>query len=87
LNGNPLLTFWDTVSVPSKRLFDPWRWDWYAVPKHWWRITIRRCVIPHKSTDLFNITVGASNHGYNTLVFNRYVAVINAAHLFSYLLQ
>jgi hypothetical protein len=23
LNGNPLLTFWDTVSVPSKRLFDP----------------------------------------------------------------
>jgi hypothetical protein len=38
----------------SRGLLNPWRWGRYVVPKRRWRITIRRCVISQKSTDLIH---------------------------------
>jgi len=39
-SGNSLPTFQNIISVPSSRvknldswILDPWRWDWYVVPK------------------------------------------------------
>jgi hypothetical protein len=61
LNGNPLPTFWDNILVPSSRV--------KKSKKNgiWYTITIRRCIITQKNTDLISITAKSSNHESKTV--------------------
>jgi len=48
-SGNSLLTFRESLSVPSagikkSRFLDPWRWDRQFFPKLRWGVTILRSV-------------------------------------------